>query len=67
MNESKHHEDLVQVLRTATEFEAHTKKVVLLDAGIEATVISHGASWAGMIKLSRTEFGAAVWVKQEDL
>lgn len=62
-----HPEDLAEVVHTDTEFEAHAKAAVLHEAGIEAEVITDGPSWAGMIKLSRMEAGAGVWVRRDDL
>ena len=59
--------NLVKLLHVDSEFEAHTKAAVLLDQGIEARVITDGASWAGMLRLGPSEYGAGVWIQADDL
>lgn len=63
----RHRGDLVKLLQVDTEFEAHMKAAVLHDRGIEAQVISDGASWAGMLRLGPMEYGASVWIQADDL
>jgi len=67
MTESREHHDVAEVVHCRTEFEAHAKAAVLAEAGIEARVVTDGPSWAGMMRLSRTEHGAGVWVPREAL
>ena len=67
MNDPESHDhDLLKILHTETEFEAHARAAVLHEEGIDARVIRDGATWSGMLRISATEGGAGVWIRQED-
>lgn len=60
-------DDLIKLMQMDSEIQAHMKAAILLDAGIETHVISDGASWAGMLRLSATEGGAGIWIHSRDV